>query len=143
MLVEPGLVRGKLSEGARQVFACTGEAILDGSLPRGSQRTPSIAAFVQRVEALVQQLPAHAQGELSQLLALLATAPGRIAIAGLREDWTRSTVGQVQDGLQSMRTSGSTVRRQAYQALHDIAGAAFFADPGTWALLGYPGPREL
>lgn len=141
--IRPGLERGHLSAGARQVFASVGEAILDGSLPRGTARAPVLRAFLQRVDDLVRHLPQHAQAELSQLLALLLTAPGRIALAGVHEDWPRANVGDVQKGLQAMRTSGSSLRRQAYQALHDIAGAAYFADPATWAQLGYPGPRVL
>ncbi|MEO8653744.1 MAG: hypothetical protein ABI409_06430 [Ramlibacter sp.] len=41
------------------------------------------------------------------------------------------------------RTSGLDLRRQAYQALHDIVGSAYFSDPGTWSFLGYPGPLKL
>ena len=36
-----------------------------------------------------------------------------------------------------------SLKQQAYQALHDIVGAAYFSDPGTWALLGYPGPKMI
>jgi len=42
-----------------------------------------------------------------------------------------------------MRVSGTTLRRQAYHALRDLTQAAYFSDPGTWAALGYPGPRPL
>jgi hypothetical protein len=143
VLVKPGLAAGKLSPAARDVFLGAGQAILDQSLPAGDARSASLAAFLQRVDALVSNLPAHVQGELSQLLAILCTAPGRVALVGLREDWTRASVAEVQAALQDMRTSGTELRRQAYQALHDITGAAYFADASTWPALGYPGPRDI
>ncbi|WP_427915642.1 hypothetical protein ACPWT1_06325 [Ramlibacter sp. MMS24-I3-19] len=42
-----------------------------------------------------------------------------------------------------MRTSTLSLRVQAYQALHDISGAAYFSDRSTWAVLGYPGPVQV
>ena len=51
-----------------------------------------------------------------------------------------ASVAEIQSALQSMRVSTLSLRRQAYQALHDIVGAAYFSDPGTWSLLRYPGP---
>jgi hypothetical protein len=42
-----------------------------------------------------------------------------------------------------MRVSGITLRQQAYQALHDIVGGAYFSDVGTWGLLSYPGPPKI
>jgi hypothetical protein len=39
-----------------------------------------------------------------------------------------------------MRLSSVSLRQQAYHALHDIISGAYFAEPTTWKLLGYPGP---
>ena len=142
-LVRPGLSGGKLSASARDLFLGTGEAILGSSLPLGAARPAVLAAFVDRVEALIGNLHSHSQGELSQLLSILCMAPGRLAIVGLKADWPQAAIEDVQAALQDMRTSSSSVRRQAYQALHDIAGAAYFADASAWPLLGYPGPREI
>ena len=100
----------------------------------------SVGALLARIDGLVGSLAPHAQEELSQLLALLATAPGRRGFAGLATDWAEARPAEIQEALQSMRLSQLLPRRQAYQALHDIAGAAFFSDPATWAILAYPGP---
>ncbi len=143
-LVAPGLQQGRLAAAGRRVFLHVGRSVLDGSLPAdGHERDAALAAFVQRVDETVAALPAHAQAELSQLLALLATAPGRLGLAGLAPDWSAATVPQVQQALQGMRTSRLALKRQAYQALHDLSGAAYFADASTWPVLGYPGPRSL
>jgi hypothetical protein len=143
-LVSPGLHDGRLSVAGRNVFGAIGRAVLDGSLPSepGAAQI-ALAGMLDRVDALTQMLPPHAQAELSQLLALLDTAPGRFGMAGLAEDWPDASVVQIQNALQSMRVSNIALRQQAYQALHDIVGAAYFSDASAWHLLGYPGPLKI
>lgn len=143
-LLEPGLRAGRLSTRAREVFAGVARALLDGTLPRepaAAQR--EIAALLERLDALVTGLPPHVQSELSQLLALLGTTAGRLALAGLREDWAGASVAQVSSALQAMRASGIALRRQSYQAFHELVMAAYFSEPATWQALGYPGPVKL
>ncbi|HEY1227504.1 MAG TPA: hypothetical protein VGF26_09295, partial [Ramlibacter sp.] len=120
-----------------------GAAVLDGVLPtEQAQRDAALAGFLVRVDALVSALPAHAQQELSQLLALLSTSAGRHALAGLATGWLEASLPLVQAALDTMRSSPLALRAQAYQALHDISGAAYVSDRGTWAVLGYPGPAQ-
>lgn len=147
-VLQPGLQGGRLSPGSRDVFMGAGRAILDGTLPADlpatvGARQIALAGMLDRVEVLVASLPLHAQAELSQLLALLATAGGRRTIAGLPADWNAASVAQIQNALQDMRTSSISLRQQAYHALHDIVGGAYFSDAGTWTLLGYPGPLKI
>jgi hypothetical protein len=101
------------------------------------------SALLDRLDALIGNLPPHAQAELSQLLALLASAPGRRAFAALSADWAKASVAEIQEALQSMRVSQLSLRRQAYQALHDLVGAAYFSEPATWGVLSYPGPVAI
>ena len=92
---------------------------------------------------LVQSLPPHAQSELSQLLSLLASAPGRRTFAGLAQPWAEATVADIQQVLQNMRLSSLALRQQAYAALHDITAGAYFWDQANWSMLGYPGPLKI
>lgn len=143
-LVAPGLEEGKLSTAGRNVFRAIGRAVLDGSLPADPGAAQiALGGMLDRIDALTQMLPPHAQAELSQLLALLDTAAGRLGMAGLGTDWPDASVAQIQSALQSMRVSSVALRQQAYQALHDIAGAAYFSDASTWEFLGYPGPLKI
>lgn len=143
-MMRPGLEGAKLSSGAREVFAAVGAAILQGSLPEAAgARQAAAAALLDRIDALVANLAPHAQSELSQLLAILSTAGGRRALAGLEAPWPESSTAQVQAALNGMRTSSLALKRQAYQALHDIVGGAYFADATTWGVMGYPGPLAI
>lgn len=142
--LRPGWAQGRLTPVGREVFAAVGRAILQGTLPAAApEELRALAGLLDRVDALVSALPSHAQSELSQLLALLGTGPGRVALGGLRAEWSGASIRDVQQALQSMRTSGVSLRQQAYHALHDIVCGAYFADPATWPLLGYPGPPPL
>jgi hypothetical protein len=143
-LLKPGLHRARLSNGGRNVFVGVSRALLDGSLPTGAQDLAgALDALLGRIEAVVSALAPHAQSELSQLLALLASDGGRRALAGLREPWQTASVPDIERALQGMRVSSISLRRQAYQALHDIVGGAYFSDAQTWGMLGYPGPLKI
>ena len=139
-LLQPGLAGSRLSATGREVFQQVGRAILEGSLPQGPAGAQAVSGLLDRIDALVAALPPHAQSELSQLLALLAAAPGRRLLAGLPVAWPQASVVQIQQALQEMRTSPIALRQQAYLALHDIVSGAYFSEPATWPLLGYPGP---
>jgi hypothetical protein len=139
-----GLRYARLTPAGKTVFQAVGNAVLEGSLPAGeNQRAAAMASLLERIDGLIAGLPAHAQDELSQLLALLHSGAGRRVLAGLSEDWPAASVSQIQAALQDMRFSRLQLRRQAYQALHDIVGGAYFSEPDTWAMLGYPGPIRL
>ena len=143
-LLQPGVQAGALSAAGRQVFSGAARALLDGSLPADSTALQSaLGALLVRIDGVVAALPPHAQSELSQLLAVLSSAAGRRALAELSQPWESAPVQDIQQALQSMRVSGISLRQQAYQALHDIVGGAYFSDPGTWSLLGYPGPLKI
>jgi hypothetical protein len=143
-LIQPGLEQGVLSRAGRDIFAAVGAGILDNSLPaEAGQRRTAVNGMLDRIDSLILALPPHAQAELSQLLSLLASSPGRRALAGLAPSWPQASAREVQAALQSMRLSKLALRQQAYAALHDIAAGAYFADASSWPLLGYPGPLAI
>ncbi|AVO42788.1 hypothetical protein [Simplicispira suum] len=144
VLLQPGLEQGRLSASARELFTSLGRAILQGTLPADAQaRSRALAGMVDRMDALVANLPPTVQAELSQLVGLLCTAPGRLGLAGLVPAWADASEAQVQAALESMRFSSLTLRQQAYLALHEMVGGAYFSDESTWASVGYPGPLVL
>ena len=109
--------------------------------PRGCRSTPQGRRCPA---ACATDLVAPAtRAELSDLLALLSTAPGRLALTGLSSRWAEASAVDVSQALQDMRLSSSQTRRQVYQAFRDLSNAAWFADAGTWEALGYPGPNPV
>jgi hypothetical protein len=143
-LLRPGLEGGTLSASGREVFSAVGRAVLDKTLPADDgARQIALNGLLGRVDVLLLSLPPHAQAELSQLLALLASAAGRRTLAGLALPWPEASVAEIQQALQAMRLSKLALRQQAYAALHDITAGAYFSDPSSWPLLGYPGPIKI
>lgn len=142
--IEPGWQQGRFSPKAERVWLGYAKALLAGSLPQGdAEQATALAGLLHRLVDTVAALPVHAQAELSELLALLATDIGRQLLAGVAVPWEQASVADIQAGLHDMRFSRLSLRQQAYMALHDLIGAAYFSSPQTWTVLGYPGPREL
>ena len=143
-LIRPGMQRGVLSTAGREVFRAVGIGVLDKTLAEESAaKETELEALLNRIDVLISGLPKHAQDELSQLLAILASGAGRMAFAGLSSPWAAAGAQDIQTALQNMRESSLVVRQQAYAALHDITAGAYFSEPSTWALLGYPGPLKI
>ena len=143
-LIQPGLERGVLTATGREIFRAISLGVLDKTLPeQHAAKEVALTALLGRIDVLISALPPHAQAELSQLLSIFGTTAGRLALAGLNTPWLNASVADVQAALQDMRLSGLAVRQQAYAALHDITAGAYFAEPGTWGLLGYPGPLVI
>ena len=142
--LQPGLERGTLSSLGREVFRSVGMAVLDKTLPaQEGAREIALEGLLQRVDVLVAALPQPTQNELSQLLSVLGHPAGRLSLAGLARPWADAPLEEVQKALQAMRVSSLALRQQAYAALHEITAGAYFSDPSSWSLLGYPGPLKI
>jgi len=141
---QPAWKDDALSPPGRELVAALAAAFLDGSLPTATlAQAAALRVVSDRTGELILALPAHSRAELQQLLSLLIHPAGRLGLAGLHRPWAEASVAQVQEALQTMRHSAITLRQQAYLALHDIVGSAYFSDPSTWAQLGYPGPQTV
>ncbi len=143
-MIQPGLERGTLTPAGREVFRAVGIGVLDKTLPeQPAAKQAAVTSLLNRIDVLISALPHHAQAELSQLLAILASGAGRLGLAGLSTSWATASVTDIQMALQGMRLSTLVVRQQAYAALHDITAGAYFSEPTTWSVLGYPGPLKI
>jgi hypothetical protein len=143
-LLQPGLAQGRLTPASRGVFHAVARVVLDGSLPAaGAERDALLQAHLARLDAVLAAFPDATRAELSQLLALLVSSPGRTLLAGLHADWDAASRDELAQAMQGMRTSSLALRQQTYHALRDLTNAAFYADAAAWPLLGYPGPAAL
>jgi len=144
LLQEPAWRGKQFKASATTVLTVVSAGLLDGSLPDDENaRASAMASLLDRLTATVAGLPVSSQRELGRLLAILALAPGRLALSGLASDWSRASRHDVQAALETMRASRFALRRQVYHALRDLARAAWYADKGTWPALGYPGPQTV
>lgn len=134
-----------LDPDARAALGAIVPALLADALPvEPGARGAAVAAATQRVQAAIAGLPLAVQKEVQDLFGLLALGPARRFLAGVPAAWTQATPEQAAAFLQAWRTHRFTLLQTAYHALHDLVLGAWYADPSTWAAIGYPGPiKEL
>jgi hypothetical protein len=118
--------------------------MLAGALPADADaKRQAIADTVRGIDVAVAGLPPSTQEELSQLFALLALPPGRLAIARVTRPWSEAPEADVRACLDRFRSSSLTLLRSAYGALHQLTFAAWYGNPASWPSIGYPGPPDL
>jgi len=143
-LLQPGLVDGKMTPGARRVMRAIALAVLDGSLPpSGPDLDAALTLQLDQVDDAITKFPAAVREELSQLFALLSSPPGRWGLAALQTEWDSASLAELNQALQAMRFSKLALRQQTYHALRDLNYAVYFAEPRHWVQIGYPGPKDI
>jgi hypothetical protein len=142
-LVRPGWTDGRLTPPGRELFAAVARTVLDGLLPAGAAAQPALQAHLDRLEDTVRSMPAVVQAEIAEMTALLLHPFGRRALTGLEVEWAQATPAELGPVLQGLRESQLAIRQQVYHALRDLTNGAYFADPSTWSVIGYPGPRAI
>lgn len=135
------VARFPLPEALREVVAAVAPVMLAGMIPAsGPERAAAIERAVRAVGVAVASLSAPAQREVAELFALLTLPPARIALARVRPPWSEAETTDVRAFLDAWRHSSLDLLKTGYLALHDLVLGAWYADPATWAAIGYPGP---
>jgi hypothetical protein len=140
---EATIIRG-LSPDGETIMRALVPAFLDGALPaRAPERQAAVAETVDAVSAAIAGLPPLTRDELHALFALLAFAPLRIAVAGVDAGWAHVALDDVRTFIERLRASRIPQKRAAYDALHQLTLAAWYASPRAWPAIGYAGPPGL
>lgn len=132
-----------LSPAGRALFAAVIPAFLDGVVPADTWTPATMEPLLDDVNRTVAQLPAAARNELQQLACLLDQGPVRLLLAGTFVPWERVDAARATRILARWRYGSTAMLVSAYQALHDITFATWYASPAHWAATGYPGPPRL
>ncbi|QGZ42036.1 hypothetical protein IP92_04411 [Pseudoduganella flava] len=136
--------RFQLDTAGRELLTALVPAVLGPALPaQGGARLLAVAGTVERVRLAIAGLPPATQRELQDLFGLLSLAPARRLLTGLPA-WRDATPGELERFLDGWRFHRFAVLRGAYHGLHDLILGSWYADPLSWAAIGYPGPlKEL
>jgi hypothetical protein len=118
-------------------------AFLDGVISPDAWTTAGMDAALGQVEATIAALAPSARHELQQLSCLLDQGAIRLLLAGSWASWASVSPIDVRRVLERWRFSRMPMLVSAYQALHDITYASWYAQPAHWASTGYPGPPDL
>lgn len=109
--------------------ACTGAA--------------SCQRVAEGVRVAVAALSPAAQRDVGELFMLLNIGPARGLLTGVWGSWSDASTKDIEAFLQRWRHSRLALLQAGYHALHDLILAAWYAEPESWAAIGYPGPPAL
>ncbi len=130
---------------ARAVLAAIAPVMLGPVLPaEAAARAAALDGAMTRTLAAIHGLPLGTQKEVQDLFGLLALAPARRWLAGVSGSWEQAAPQQVAAFLDHWRHHRLATLQTAYLALHDLILGPWYAEPSSWAAIGYPGPlKEL
>ncbi|RFP15132.1 twin-arginine translocation signal domain-containing protein [Duganella sp. BJB488] len=130
---------------AGAVLAAIVPAMLGPVLPAdAAARRAALDGATARTLAAIHGLPLATQKEVQDLFGLLALAPARRWLAGVSGGWREAAPQEVAAFLENWRHHRLGMLQTAYLALHDLILGSWYAEPSTWAGIGYPGPlKEL
>jgi len=135
---------GGLSPSAADVMRALVPAFLDGALPAAPlERAAAVEQTVAGVATAIAGLPPAAREELATLFSLLALPPMRFLFAGIDGAWRDASATQAAAFLARLQKSRWALKRTAYDALHQLTMAAWYADSRTWSRSATPVPRHF
>ncbi len=132
------------NDGRAQVLSALIPVMLAGALttqPEDASR--QINRTLSGVEAAINGLSLAAQAEIGELFDLLTFPLTRMLAAGLWSPWKDATPASLNAFLESWRHSRFDLLKSGYAALHDLILGTWYAQPESWAVIGYPGPPML
>ena len=128
-----------LTPSVQQMLYRVFDSVLHGMLPAGEEQR-LLVTTVAILDQGVSGLPLAVQEELKGLLQMLTFAPTRFALAGKWGGWANASREDVSNLMVSLQNSSIGLRRLIYITMHDLATSSFYANPQTWAPIGYGGP---
>ena len=129
-----------LDRESADVIAAMMPVLLAGALPA---EQPARSEVLRNVDKEIAGLPLAVQKELQELFTLLTATPLRWWYFGIGHNWSDATFEEINTLLESWRHSRFSLLRAAYRALHELVIAAWYANPLSWAQVGYRGPPAL
>jgi hypothetical protein len=133
-----------LNEKDRAALGAIAPVLLAGALPAQTpEREGALAEVLIGIDRAFAGLPPASQAEVRQLLDLLGFAPARGLLMGIWRRWENAAPADVEQFLQSWRTSRIELFRVGYLALHEVTMVAWYANPRAWPAMGYAGPPEI
>ena len=118
--------------------------MLAGALPTDpTEHERALDEVVRGFDVAVAGLPPSVQREIAQLFTLLRVGPARMLAAGVMHPWHLASSGEIERFLNGWQFNRIAKLRSAYEALHALVFAAWYATSASWGRIGYPGPPKV
>lgn len=113
-------------------------ALADRIAPGASDRQ-----VAEKIDDLLAISEPELGAELQLLLRFLENALPGVFFEGQPRPFTARSPEAQDETLRAWRSSALTVRRTGYRALQALVLGTYYADPQTYAQVGYPGPPDF
>lgn len=127
-----------LDDEDRTIVAAIAPVMLAGALPRDA-----VSQVVVGLDEAIAGLPLDVRAQIRQLLGILRFPLTRMFVAGIWHPWHAAQTDEIERFLNSWRYSGIVQLRGAYDALHQLVMAAWYANTNAWTAIGYAGPPAI
>jgi hypothetical protein len=118
--------------------------MLHGALPQDeAERQAAIGEIIYGVDITIGYQPPAVRREIRDLFGLLTKRVTRVVVAGVWKPWDRASNEEIQKFLIGWRNSRFGLLRSAYVGLHDLTIGSWYANPRSWARIGYGGPPKI
>ena len=105
--------------------------------------TASQLGVAEAIDTTVSRMDPATAKEFRQLLALFENAAFGFIFNQTFQPFTACSPATQDRVIEGWRLSAVAVRRSGYRALAGLCLAAYWANPKSWSLVGYPGPPQF
>lgn len=106
----------------------------------GALKEQALARTLKQLDIVINGLNGHAYGELTKLFDAMAYAPVRVVAGAPWSDWSDSSPEQINDFLNSWRTSFIPLKRMGYISICKLINISWYSQPENFSISNYPGP---
>jgi hypothetical protein len=124
----------------RELLAALIPVVLSDSFPGELNHDAAMKRMLLALDDLIHTLQYHNRNQMRQLFDALAMAPIRVVAGASWANWKDMTSDQVNDFLIDWRDSIIQPKRNGYVGLSKLIGICWYAQPESFASIGYPGP---
>jgi hypothetical protein len=118
--------------------------MLEGALPpEDGARKSALDDVLAGVDVTVSYQPPTVRQEIRDLFNLLENSATRAVVAGVWTSWDRATDQTIREFLASWHDSRFDLLRTAYIGLNNLIVGSWYANPKSWARIGYGGPPKI
>jgi hypothetical protein len=117
--------------------------VLAGAMPAGDAAKPLIEETMHALDAFIYGTSRAGHKQIGQLFDLLSMPATRYAVAGLHEDWDKSSVADITAFLERWKTSRFDMLRGAYTGVTQMIVMNWYMQPRAWTAINYIPPRVV
>jgi hypothetical protein len=129
-----------LQHNDRALFAALIPVVLSDGFPGELNHDAAMKRMLLALDDLIHTLQYHNRNQMRQLFDALSMAPIRVVAGASWANWKDMTPEQVNDFLIDWRDSIIQPKRNGYVGLSKLIGICWYAQPESFASIGYPGP---